>query len=104
MNQLNILENTPIGDIVNALGIDNVLINAGTEASYNLGQKVGRISASPSKNTSPEVSENIKVFKSSFIRGFVNGYFRNENGTLNWSIIALPVIIVIGLIFLIRKI
>ncbi len=104
MNVLNILENTGIGDVLSTLGIDNALINAGTEASYNLGQKVGRISSASSKDVPTEVNQNIKLFKSSFVKGFINGYFKKDDGTLNWSVLILPIAIVVGLVVLIRKI
>jgi hypothetical protein len=103
-NPANALNINVLDNIVETIGLDNALISAGNETTYALGEKVGRIASSPKKSGfDPLIQQNINQFKSSFVGGFINGYFKKENGNLNWSVLFFPIAIILGLIFLIRK-
>lgn len=83
------------------INIKEILLTTGAQTANNIGRELGRLASTPS--TDP-ISPEVKIIKSSLVSGFFNGYFKREDGNLNWSVIAMPVIIVIGLIVLIRKI
>jgi hypothetical protein len=87
--------------LVDNKNIIQVLTNVGSETARNIGVELGRLVAKPSTK---ELSPEIKQVKNSLVNGLVNGYFRRENGNLNWSILFIPIAIILLFIFIIRKI
>lgn len=90
-----------LNSIIANTGLDQVLLNAGKETAHNVGLQIGRMASKPS---SDPMAPEVKQIKSALISGFVSGYFKKEDGTINWGVLLLPVAIIVGLVVLIRKI
>lgn len=90
-----------LSNILSQTGFDQVLLTAGAESARNVGLQVGRMA---SKSGNDPMAPEVKVIKSALIGGFMTGYFKREDGTMNWGVIAIPALIIVGLVILIRKI
>jgi hypothetical protein len=90
-----------IGEILKKSGLSDVLVATGVETAKTLGLQVGRIASKPKTTETPE---ELKKIRSALINGLTDGYFKKEDGSINFSVLIMPMAIIIGLIILIRKI
>jgi hypothetical protein len=83
------------------INIKEILLTTGATTANSIGREIGRLASTPS--TDP-IAPEVKIVKSALISGFFNGYFKREDGSMNWSVMVLPIAIIVGLVVLIRKI
>jgi hypothetical protein len=83
------------------INIKEILLTTGASTANGIGRQLGRLASTPSTDpTAPEV----RIVRSALISGFFSGYFRREDGTMNWSVTLFPILIIVGIVVLIRKI
>lgn len=90
-----------LNDILAQSGFDQILLSTGADTANTIGRQLGRMASTPSGDP---MSKEVKVIKSALVSGFMTGYLKKEDGTINFSVLLLPIVIIVGLVVLIRKI